>query len=283
MNSELIHIPETTTHRPILLLSDFDMTLASTYAFSPTWQTHVPILDRELVSMLTKPDQLLCIATARGAREPVSWMIGHRFLNPNIPLVVENGAALLWNRNALTTQPVIELLISDAENTVITRLQNGVQSVIHSIPEVSNDHCVLVRPNRVASIELRAEHKDTHQGTPHEYVHIAAFLLQQFPEIGSLCTVSMTGSSLTIEPKSVNKKTGLLAAMKRADIDTSSVFPIGLGDNKNDTPIFTLARELGGIAIGVSPDVDTSECDLTFLGGEKATKQIVQHIQTHTL
>ncbi len=280
MNPELIHIPEQQRHKPQIFLCDFDMTLAHVYAFSPTWQTHVPVLDHELVSMLTVPDQLLCIATARGAREPVSWVIGHRLLDPKVPLVVENGAALLWNRTALSKPPAIELLITDQEATLIEQLGRDIQSVIHTIPAVSKDHAVLMRPNRVASIELRAEHKNTHHGTPQEYGNISDFLLTQFPEIETLCTISTTGSSLTIEPKSADKKAGILAAMKRAHIDTAVVFPIALGDNRNDTPLFTLAREMGGIAIGVSTDVDKSACDLVFEAGEATTKQIVQHIQS---
>lgn len=283
MNPELLHIPEIGVNKPVMLMCDFDMTLANSYVYSKAWQTHVPIFDRELVSMLKKQGQQLCIATARGALEPVSWMIAHRLLDTNIPLVVENGAALLWNRRAVSLTPTIELLIDDHEAAFITELEREIIPLLPDIPGVHENHAIFARANRIASIELRAEHAATHKGAPEEYGNISDFLLTQFPEIESMCTVSTTGSSLTIEPKSVKKSTGLLAALARANIDVSGVFPIGIGDNRNDTPLFLLARELGGIAIGVSKDVDENACDLVFEGGETATKRIVQSIQSQTI
>jgi hydroxymethylpyrimidine pyrophosphatase-like HAD family hydrolase len=283
MNSELLHIPEVPVNKPVIFLSDFDMTLANSYVYSESWQTHVPILDRELVSMLKKQGQQLCVATARGAREPVSWMIAHRLLDPTIPLVVENGAALLWKRSAVSTPPSIELLIDEGEVAFISELEREIVSQLPAITGVHEEHTILVRENRIASIELRAEHASTHKGTPEEYVNVSDFLSDRFPDLDRHCDILATGSSLTIQSKSANKSTGVRAALARANIDISSVFPIGLGDNRNDTPIFFLARELGGIAIGVSGDVDENACDLVFEGGETATKRIVQSIQSQTL
>ncbi len=283
MNPEFSHLPESIAHKPIMVLSDFDMTLAHHYVFSDIWQTHVPIIDKELKDILKQGNMGICIATARGAMEPVSWMIGHTLLPDSMPLVVENGAALLWNRPSISAKPHIEVLITEQEAHTITTLQHQLNSMMADIPGVPKDHTVRIRSHRIASIELRAEHLKTHVGTAEDYPLVQSFLFERFPEISDVCTISATGSSLTIEPTSVSKRIGILAALNRVNIDVNSIFPIGLGDNRNDTPIFLLARELGGIAIGVSKDVEHSVCDLIFDEAEHITKRIVQHIQSTLL
>lgn len=279
MKPELLKFTERIVNKPILLMSDFDMTLASRYVFSEVWQTHVPIIDKELVTTLHNGSASLCIATARGALEPVSWMIGHSLLSDQVPLVVENGAALLWNRQSVSTEPSIELLVTDKEAQSIATLQQEFKSMMSDVPDISKDHRVGIRSHRIASIEVRAEHHETHIGTPDDYPSIVSFLITSYPTILDHFSITTTGSSLTIEPKSVNKRTGILAALNRANIDVQSVFPIGIGDNKNDTHIFSLARELGGIAIGVSKEVEASVCDLLFDEGAISTKRVIQHIQ----
>ncbi len=283
MKPELLNLTESIGHKSVLLMSDFDMTLASTYVFSEVWQTHVPIIDKELATTLHNASVSICIATARGSLEPVSWMIGHTLLPNNIPMVVENGAALLWNRSSVSSEPSIELLITDDEEQAIASLHNDLNSMLSEIPDIAKEHSVRLRSHRIASVEIRAEHRETHAGTPEDYIAVSNFLIDSFPTILELFSVTSTGSSLTIEPKSVNKRTGILEAMRRATIDVKTIFPIGLGDNKNDTPIFLLARELGGIAIGVSKEVEASACDLIFEEGATSTKKVVQNIQSTIL
>ena len=283
MKPECLNFTERIGHKPVLLMSDFDMTLASRYVFSEVWQTHVPIIDTHLVTTLHNGSTSISSATARGALEPVSWMIGHTLLPNNIPLVVENGGALLWNRPSVSSEPSIELLITDDEALDIATLHHDLNSMLSEMPGVAKGHSVRLRSHRVASVEIRAEHRETHSGTPEDYIAISEFLIDSFPTILDHFSITTTGSSLTIEPKSVNKRTGILAALSQANIDVQSVFTLGIGDNKNDTPIFSLARELGGIAIGVSKEVEASTCDLVFEEGALSTKKIVQHIQSTLL
>lgn len=252
--------------RPIQVVSDFDGTLANTYIFSRKWNTHVPRIRGDLSEEARGLANPMCLATARTPSEAVSWVMWRKLSRMPMPLIAENGAVLVWPSDRITQPAKTEVLTSPEQSETLRRMQKELQDGLIGRLKVSTGHEVVLRPGRFATVEIRAQESTTKAGTPEDYTTLADQLQKLFPEAMSQIDIVCSGGSLGLQPKGVNKGSGIAHALDRNEVKTSDVFLVGMGDNKNDDPLFNFIRKNGGLTIGVRPSVGKA-CDFAFDGG----------------
>lgn len=261
--------------KPILVISDFDETMCSNYIFSEAWKTHVPIINSNLnkeAQALTLP---MCVATARTPNESVSWLIWHKLTKNPMPLVAENGAVLVWPQEKINSEPKLQILATNEQAQIIRQIQTDLEGGAVQKMSVPINHHIVLRTGRVATVELRAENIITKKGTPEDYAQITAQLQELFPKALDDVDIVSSGNSLGIQPKGVGKQLGIVMALTAARIKLKDVFMIGLGDNKNDEPLFNFVNTNGGITIGVRPSAK-GLCDFDVDGGEAVSLAVLR-------
>jgi len=265
--------------RPVQVISDFDETQASTYVFSGRWDTHVPKIRKDLIGEAQRLVNPMCLATARTPSEAVSWVMWHKLSRLPMPLVAENGAVLVWPSDRITQPAKIEVLASLEKSESLRRMQEELQNGLIDRLKVPTGHEVVLRPGRVATVEIRAQDITTKKGTPNDYDSLKEQLQDLFPESMSQVEIISSGSSLGIQPVGISKELGIRSALSRGGVKIDDVFLLGMGDNKNDEPLFNFVRQNGGLTIGVRPSVG-SACDFTFDGGDEVSMQILKTINS---
>jgi len=265
--------------KPIQVVSDFDETQCSTYIFSKHWNTHVPKIRTDLFQEAQRLVQPMCIATARTPTEYVSWVIWHKLSCLPMPLVAENGAVLVWPSARITEQPKVEVLATDEQIWTINKIQRELQTGLINNFSVPIEHEIVLRPGRVATIEIRAQEKQSKNGTPGDYSVITSQLREMFADHLRHIEIVSSGNSLGIQPKGVCKETGIRAALANAGINPADVFLVGIGDNKNDASLFSFIRQNGGFAIGVKQEAE-GLADLVINQGDEATLQILRVVNS---
>ena len=265
--------------KPVQVVSDFDETQCSTYVFSRRWNTHVPKIKTDLSQEAKRLAHPMCIATARGSLEATSWVAWNRLSRAPMPLVTENGAVLIWPSTKVTERPTMEILATDEQVQAMSGIQKELQAgQIHDL-RVPANHEVVLRSERTATVEVRAQEAQSKKGTPDDYGVIIDQLEKMFADRLPLIEIVSSGSSLGIQPRGMNKELGIQAALTRAGVDLADVFLVGIGDNKNDTPLFDLVKRRGGLTIGVRPETE-GLTDFVFNGGDEATLQILKIINS---
>jgi len=265
--------------RMVQVVSDFDETQASTYVFSGKWNTHVPKIRRDSFEEAQQLINPMCLATARTPSEAVSWLMWHKLSRLPMPLVAENGAVLVWPSDKITQPAKTEVLASPEQSEILRRMQRELQNGLVDRLKVPIGHEVILRPGRVATVEIRAQDITTKKGTPNDYSSLKEQLKGLFPESMSQVEIISSGSSLGIQPIGVSKELGIRSALFRSGVKIDDVFLLGLGDNKNDEPLFNFVRQNGGLTIGVRPSIG-SACDFTFDGGDEVSIQILKTINS---
>ena len=265
--------------RPIQVVSDFDETQSSTYVFSNKWNTHVPKIRVDLSQEAQKLAHPMCLATARTSNESVSWVIWHKLSRLPMPLVAENGAVLVWPSFKMTQPAQIEVLASGKQAETMRQIQKELQNGLIGNLIVPTGHEVVLRPGRVTTVEIRSQDITTKKGTPDDYVTLMEQLQGLFPEAMTQIEIIDSGSSLGIQPIGVSKESGIIAALSRSGVKTNDVFLVGMGDNKNDEPLFGFVKKNGGLTIGVRPTVGNG-CDFTFNGGDEVSLQVLKTINS---
>lgn len=263
--------------KPIQVISDFDETQSSTYVFSDKWNAHVPKIRVDVSQEAQKLTHPMCLATARTSSESVSWVIWHKLSKPPMPLVTENGAILVWPSHKVTQSAKVEVLAIDKQTETMKQIQEELQSGLIQTLIVPAGHEVILRPGRIATVEIRAQDRTTKKGTPDDYIALTEQLQNLFPEAMSQLEIVSSGSSLGIQPIGVSKESGIRAALSRSGIKTNDVFLVGMGDNKNDEPLFNFVKNNGGISIGVRPNT-ARMCDFVLDGGDEVSFRILKLI-----
>lgn len=263
--------------RPIQVISDFDETQSSTYVFSGKWNTHAPKIRVDLSQEAQRLAVPMCLATARTPSEPVSWVMWHKLSRLPMPLVAENGAVLVWPSEKITQPAKVKILASAEQTEAVSQIQEELQTGLIRDLVVPVGHEVVLRPGRVATVEIRAQEVTTKRGTPNDYKTLTEQLQTLFPGALSHIDIISSGSSLGIQPKGVNKELGIIEALSQSGINIDDTFLIGMGDNKNDCSLFNFVRQKGGLAIGVRPNVGDM-CDFIFDGGDEVSLQIIKTI-----
>lgn len=265
--------------RPIQVVSDFDETLSSTYVFSNKWNTHVPKISTDLIQEAQRLINPMCLATARTSREPVSWLIWHKLSRSPMPLVAENGAVLVWPSIKMTQPARIEILATREQREIVKQIQEELQTGLIGKLEVPEGHEIIFRPDRVATVEIRAQDISTKKGSPDDYIALTEQLQDLFPGALSQIEIISSGSSLGIQPIGVSKESGIRAALSRSGIEIPDVFLIGMGDNKNDEPLFNFVRKNRGLTIGVRPSVGNT-CDFVLDSGDEVSLSILETVNS---
>lgn len=261
--------------KSILVVSDFDETMCSRYVFSEAWQTHVPVISSNLHKEAQALALPMCLATARTPNESVSWLIWHKLTKNPMPLVAENGAVLVWPKGKINSEPKLQILATNEQAQIIRQIQTDLESGVVQKISVPVDHRIILRTGRVATVELRAEDINTKNGAPEDYPQITAQLQELFPEALDHVDIVSSGNSLGIQPKNVGKQLGIVKALTAAGIKLKDVFMIGLGDNKNDEPLFNFVNTNGGITIGVRPSAK-GLCDFYVDGGDAVSLEVLR-------
>lgn len=265
--------------RPIQIVSDFDETQSSAYVFSNKWNTHVPKIRADLSQEAQRLALPMCLATARTSNESVSWVMWHKLSRLPMPLVAENGAVLVWPSLMVTQSAQIEILANGKQAEIMRLIQKELQNGLTGNLVVPAGHEVVLRPGRVATVEIRSQEISTKNGTPDDYGSLTEQLQELFPEALSQVEISSSGSSLGIQPMGVSKESGILAALSRSGVKVNDVLLVGMGDNKNDEPLFDFVKKNGGLTIGVRPTVGQG-CDFTFNGGDEISLQVLKIINS---
>jgi len=268
-----------TKGRPIQVVSDFDETQASTYIFSGRWNTHVPKIRTDLSEEAQRLINPMCLTTARTPSEPVSWVMWHKLSKLPMPLVAENGAVLVWPSEKITQPAEVEILASPEQSETLRQIQKELQDGLIGKLRVPAGHEVVLRPGRVATVEIRAQEVTTKMGTPDDYIALAGQLASLFPEPMSQIDIVSSGSSLGMQPKGVSKELGIIRALIRSGIETDNAFLVGMGDNSNDEPLFNFVKQNGGLTIGVRPSVGNA-CDFVFNGGDEISTRVLKIINS---
>lgn len=263
--------------KSIQVISDFDETQCSEYVFSKSWNTHVPKIRVDLSQEAQKLVRPMCLATARTSNESVSWIMWHKLSKLPMPLVAENGAVLVWPSFKITQPAQIEILVSDKQAETMRQIQEELQNGLIENLIVPAGHEVVLRPGRVATVEIRSQDITTKKGTPDDYIVLTEQLQGLFPEAMSQIEIVGSGSSLGIQPIGINKESGIRDALSRSGVETNDIFLIGMGDNKNDEPLFDFVKKEGGLTIGVRPTAGKG-CDFTFNGGDETSLQVLKTI-----
>lgn len=272
--TELKKLPQ---RKQIIVISDFDETQCSSYIFSSHWNTHVPKIRADLSCEAKQLINPLCIATARTATEPASWLIWHQLSKQPVPLVTENGAVLVWPADKISQPAITKILASSEQLEIIRKIQFELEKGLIEKLNIFTNHEVILRTERLATVELRAQEIDTKKGTPADHKEIETLLKSIFPETIPLIDIINSGNSLGIQPKGISKATGIKSALDLAGIKLDTIFPIGLGDNQNDVSLFDFVKQHHGITIGVRPTAKEL-CDFTFEGGDEISFQVLQTI-----
>jgi hydroxymethylpyrimidine pyrophosphatase-like HAD family hydrolase len=265
--------------RPIQIVSDFDETQSSTYVFSNKWNTHVPKIRADLSQEAQKLVRPMCLATARTSNESVSWVMWHKLSRLPTPLVAENGAVLVWPSFRVTQPAQIEILANDKQVETMRQIQKELQNGLIENLIVPVGHEVVLRPGRVATVEIRSQEISTKNGTPDDYGSLTEQLQELFPEALSQVEILSSGSSLGIQPIGVSKESGIRAALSRSEAKINDVFLVGIGDNKNDDPLFNFVKKNNGLTIGVRPSAG-GVCDFVFDGGDKISLEVLKVINS---
>jgi hydroxymethylpyrimidine pyrophosphatase-like HAD family hydrolase len=265
--------------KPIQVVSDFDETQASTYIFSGKWNTHVPKIRRDIFEEAQRLVNPMCLATARTSSEAVSWVMWHKLSRLPMPLVVENGAVLVWPSNKITLPAKTEVLASPEQSKILIQIQKELRDGLISKLKVPLGYEVVLRSGRTATVEIRVQEIKTKKGISNGYDELKEQLQNLFPQSMSQVEIISSGNSLGIQPIGVSKELGIRAALSWSGVKIDDVFLIGMGDNKNDKPLFNFVRQSGGLTIGVRPSVD-SGCDFTFNGGDEVSMQILKTINS---
>lgn len=263
--------------KPIQVISDFDETQCSTYIFSGKWNTHVPKIRGNLSEEARKLKNPMCLATARTSAEPVAWVMWHKLSRFPMPLVAENGAVLVWPSEKIFQPAKVEILTSEEQTEAMKQIQKELQNGLIMDLIVPAEHEVVLRPGRIATVEIRSQDITTKKGTPDDYVALTDQLRGLFPEAMSRIEIVGSGSSLGIQPIGISKESGIRAALSRSGVETNDVFLIGMGDNKNDEPLFDFVKKNGGLTIGVRLTAGKG-CDFTFNDGDETSLDVLKTI-----
>lgn len=265
--------------RPIQIVSDFDETQSSAYVFSNKWDTHVPKIRADLsreAQRLTRP---MCLATARTSDEPVSWIMWQRLSRLPMPLVAENGAVLVWPSEKITQPAKIEVLASPEQSEALRQIQKELKNGLINRLKVPIGHEIVLGPGSVVTVEIRAQEIISKRGTPDDYIALNEQLVSLFPDTMSQIDIVSSGSSLSMQPKGVDKGAGIMVALSRIGVNMHDVFLIGLGDNRNDEPLFSFVKKNQGLTIGVRPSVGNM-CDFIFDGGDEVSTQVLKIVNS---
>lgn len=265
--------------RPVQVVSDFDETQASTYVFSGRWNTHVPKIRTDLSEEAQRLINPMCLATARTSSEPVSWLVWHKLSKLPMPMVAENGAVLVWPSKKITQPAKVEILASLEQSKTLRRIQKELQDSLIGELKVPVGHEVVLRPGRVATVEIRAQEITSKRGTPDDYTALTEQLICLFPDAMSQIDIVSSGSSLGMQPKGVSKELGIMAALSRSGVSKSEVLLIGMGDNENDGSLFSFVKKNEGLTIGVRPSAGNM-CDFVFDGGDEVSAQVLKTINS---
>lgn len=260
--------------RTIQIVSDFDETLCNQYFFSENWKTHVPIIKTELSSAAQLLINPLCIATARTAGEYVTWLMWHKLSRHPMPIVAENGGVLVWPAKKISEPYRTKILLNQRQKALISEINTRFKEDMMSQLEIPKGHELLLREGRFTSVEIRAQEEITKRGTPEDYELIQTQIIQLLDSCLDEVEIVTTGSSLSIQVKGINKNTGLHAAISESGIQLENIFFVGLGDNRNDIPVFNFVHQYNGITIGVG-STTMDDCDFVFHDGDVTSTQII--------
>lgn len=254
---------------PVVVGSDLDETLCGKYFYDDGSKTHLPILLPELITQAERIRSPLLISTARTPKEEEFWQISKVLLGgKNNPVICENGT-LIYFPNDVSKKTIS--LLTDEQNDELQRLKAEVPTIYLSNTFSNRGAEVLIRSNRLTSIDFRIQNIDTKQGMPELYYDLLNFIEEQF-DLDGFVPVS-SHNSLSIQPKSCNKLTGIEKVLELMQIPRENIFLIGLGDAENDKEL------LEGSNLGIAVRKDAAEyADICVDMGEITSLALLSHL-----
>lgn len=248
---------------PVVVLSDFDETLCSTYTYDPETKTHWPEMNQHLLDQIQRMTSPIIIATSRAADEMViTTKVSQLVAGKNLPILCENGGVLYFpdsgNTLVLTTDQQIAQL-DDLRKLIAT---------MRVTPELAQRELIF-RTQRLATIEVRIQDKSG-VGTPQFYPELERLVKEQF-DTSALDFVS-SNNSMSIHAKGINKRSGFQEALKHMGLRREAIFVIGLGDAVNDKPIF----EEADLGIAVRPTAQGLS-DIFVDGGDQVALSVLTY------
>jgi hydroxymethylpyrimidine pyrophosphatase-like HAD family hydrolase len=245
------------------LLTDFDETICSSYSYDLGSRTHWPNIDSRVSLEARRMQSPLFIATSRASTEPVvqeaiASLVSHR----ELPIICENGAVLFF-----PTKGREIVLATDAQR----QQMDEVKGHISQVGSEFRDRELLIKDNRIATIEMRIQHASG-IGDPTLYGELAQLLSGRF-DLTDLDLVS-SNNSLSIQPRGINKGKAFLEALTLLGLKRRSLFVVGLGDAPNDREIF----EQSDLGIAVRKGAKDN-ADIVVDEGDKTTLLVMQNIK----
>lgn len=227
--------------RPIVVLSDFDLTLCDTYGFDPLTNNHIPLLDQAVVDVANKTS--LVVATARRSNHPFIpelWRSG--LVAPTMPVITENGGVLSIPKRSGETEHVSLVPSDSIEEMVQWAEESGSR-----LKGLGPDQRFITKLGNTVII-ARVQDSEGNSTVKDQEILMNKLLDSGVPDT---IEVSHTGSSLSIQPKGVSKAQGFLKLLERAHVGRHRMTVVGMGDSPNDESIFREAD----LSIGVDKRV----------------------------
>ncbi len=260
-----------TTNKKLVIISDFDDTLANKYVFNEKDNSHKPIINKRLVTLIEKFERLgvpFIIATSRGFNDPNLNIISKL---SNFPIIVESGGGLYSKgkfKNLVSKPKHIEL---DRVRKIIKPLNPVLKKFI-----LNEGYDLIVRLNRFSSIEFRIQDKQG-VGLISQDIKLYKKLESKIKsilgnKIGSL-QFKRGGSSLNIVPIGVSKTLGIKRLFSEMKLDKKICFIVGIGDSEQDREIFRFSDL--SICVGESK---IKGSDKHIPGGSKSVVKFVREI-----
>jgi HAD superfamily hydrolase (TIGR01484 family) len=245
---------------PIVVLSDFDLTLCNQFSFDSITNDHWPELSPELIAAAQNVD--LIVATGRRAENPAVahlWQCG--LIPTEKSIITENGGVLVSNHQSGL---IFEALVPSDRLHLLDELPDHLQNNLTNLP----GDLQLVFKKGCTFLVTRLQDQDGKVDPINQ--QLLAEQIRELP-ISKLLQVVDTRASVTLQDHAVNKGSAFRALLSRQGIDRKDIFVVGMGDGENDAGIFAEAD----LRLGFS-DTVSSIVDITIPGGADVTSTILK-------
>lgn len=257
------------SHKPVLVISDLDGTLADTHFYDHDLNVHTPIINSDLALDTCRLSVPLLVATGRPDNDPTVKQVWKQLSRPPMPIIGENGGVII-DPSDNSIIPAINSKELIALTETLSNLPDIV-SLLHQRLIVPNIHEILIDNTRKTSIEIRIQDKISKVGSPLIHQESANFLRKNI--ISNHLVIVCSDSSVSIHPLSISKGNAVHHVISSLALDRSELFIVALGDADNDRSLFEMADI--GIGVGMST---IGKSEITCLGGEKTSREVIKAI-----
>lgn len=251
---------------PVVLASDFDETLCSQYVYDPKAISHKPNILPALIDEANRIQSPVILVTSRSAEEKFFWDEACKLLaSKNLPVICENGSVLFFP-NSRDREIVI---LAPADHLAKVNL---IKQSTFSENLFGSDVELIIRKNRLATVEFRIQSLETKVGMPEFHERLIKHLINSF-DLEDLTIIS-SRSSLSLQSCQIDKGSGLKKALETLGIERKDIFIVAMGDAPNDAELLKCAD----LSIAVKKGA-LANADFVVDSGDLAALEVMKSIK----